>query len=284
MKKILFPFQPGLENREAFIYAVKTARNMNAELIMLNAFDVEVDESITREKYAFLLKENWMKAYTSIANFNHHYVKNYARVEGDLHIKTDYRFIHGKPSVEVFRIIQQEEIDLLIIGMNDLEILQLKFSELLSHRVLKNTITSVLIIPETCCFQAIKDLVVATDFHKLNTGKFLINQAIKFARSFDAAIHFLHFSGDREGEIEDREGYELIIDQVEKEKRNRFKVIKGKDIFSSMDQYISENNIDCIAVIKHHRGIFENLLHRSFTESFSTKSRIPMLVLIDKEL
>jgi len=284
MKKILFPFQPGKENKEAFIYAVKSARNMNAELVMLNAFDVEVDESITKEKYALLLKENWMKAYASIANFNHHYVENYARVEGDLHIKTDYRFIHGKTSVEVFRILEQEEIDLLIVGFADLEFFQMRLSELMNHRVLKQTITSVLVIPEECCFKSIKNMVYATDFHRLNTGKFLINQAIKFARSFNAAIHFLHFSGCREGSIEDREGYELINDLVEKEKRNRFSVIGGKDIFTSMDQYISANAIDCIAVIKHHRGIFENLLHRSFTESFSTKTRIPMLVLIDKEV
>jgi len=284
MKKILFPFQPGKENREAFIYAVKSARNMNAELIMLNAFDVDVDDSITKEKYALLLKENWLKAYASIANFNHHYVKNYARMEGDLRIKSDYRFIHGKPSVEVFRTLEQEEIDLLIIGLSDLEFFQMKLSELLNHRVLKKTITSVLIIPEECCFKSIKNLLYATDFHKLNSSKLMLNQLMKFARSFNAAVHFLHFAEGKEDAIEDKEGYEVITELVKQEKGHLFKVIEGKDINTSMSEYIARNAIDCIAVIKHHRGVFENLFHRSFTESYSIQSQIPMLVLIDKEL
>lgn len=284
MKKILFPFQVGKENKEAFTYAVKAARNMNAELIMLNAFDIPVDDSITKEKYKHLLKGKWMKAYASIANFHHYYFENYARTEGDLRIKSDYRFIHGKTSVEAFKIIDQELIDLLIISMPVTDMFQMKLAELLNHEVLKQTITSVLLIPTECRFRSYKNLMYATDFHKLKSGKYLLNQAIKFARSNDAAIHFLHSSSGKGDTIEDKESYELISEIVEKEKGNIFKVITGKDIYPSIENYISDNSIDCIAIIKQQRSIFENLFHHSLIESFSVRSKIPILVLIDKEL
>ena len=284
MKKILFPFQVGKENKEAFTYAVKAARNMNAELIMLNAFDIPVDDSITKEKYKHLLKENWMKAYASIAKFHHYYLENYARTEGDMRIKSDYRFVHGKTSDEIFKIIKDEMIDLLIISLPVQDICKMKLAEILNHKVLKQTITSVLLIPQECRFKPIRKLVYATDFHKLKTGKYLLNQALKFARSYDATIHFLHFTIGKEDTIQDKESYELISELVQKEKNNLFKVITGKGVYPSLENYISDNTIDCIAIIKQQRGIFENLFHHSFTESISVWSKIPILVLIDKEL
>ena len=57
MKKVLFPFhiEEGVY-KEAFISAVKFARTMNAELIMLNTFEINVDNTITQEKYDKLIK------------------------------------------------------------------------------------------------------------------------------------------------------------------------------------------------------------------------------------
>ena len=38
------------------------ARNINAELIVLNVFKVEVGNDITEEKYGHLKKDSWFKA------------------------------------------------------------------------------------------------------------------------------------------------------------------------------------------------------------------------------
>ena len=43
MKKILFPFEiDNLNYKEAYVYAVKLARNLNAQVILLSAFLIEV--------------------------------------------------------------------------------------------------------------------------------------------------------------------------------------------------------------------------------------------------
>lgn len=56
---MLFPFE--IDHtcyREAYVYAVKMARNLGAELIMLHAFHIEVDNTITPEKYDKIIKNN----------------------------------------------------------------------------------------------------------------------------------------------------------------------------------------------------------------------------------
>ena len=45
---------------------MKVTRNLGAELIMLNAFEIEVDDSITPRKYDQLIKNNWLRAYRQI--------------------------------------------------------------------------------------------------------------------------------------------------------------------------------------------------------------------------
>ena len=97
MKKILFPFETNQSiYKEAYVYAVKFARNLGAELIMLNVFEIESDDSITPKEYKKIIQDNWLKAYQEIIKFNKHYLNNYARIESDLRIKVDYRFLHGK--------------------------------------------------------------------------------------------------------------------------------------------------------------------------------------------
>jgi len=225
-----------------------------------------------------------MKAYNSIAEFNHFYISKYARIEGDLRIKTDYRFINERPSTEIFKIIEKEEIDLLVIGLNDLGSLKMKLIDILNHRVLRQTITSVFLIPDNCPFVPVKNLLFAIDLHKHSTSRFILNQGIKLSRSFDASMHFLYFSSGTRDTIKDRESYEFISELVKVEKRHLLEIQPAKNISHSMQEYISANSIDCLVMVKQHRNIFENLFRPSHTESIPPKSRIPILILIEKEI
>ena len=88
MRKILFPFE--LDNpiyREAYIHGIKFARKINAEMILLNVFQVEVGNDITEEKYNRLKRDNWFKAYNEISRFNRYYLVDHANVETDLQIR-----------------------------------------------------------------------------------------------------------------------------------------------------------------------------------------------------
>lgn len=59
MKKILFPFETNhVIYREAYVYAVKFARNLGAELIMLNVFEMDDAETPTQRNIKRLSRIN----------------------------------------------------------------------------------------------------------------------------------------------------------------------------------------------------------------------------------
>ena len=116
MKKILFPFEINQNiYKEAYVYAVKFARNLGAELIMLNVFEIDDEVFPTPKEYKEIVRDNWLKAYQEIIKFNKHYLNNFARIESDLRIKVDHRFLHGSFIYEFRKIISEEDIDLIVL-------------------------------------------------------------------------------------------------------------------------------------------------------------------------
>lgn len=120
MNKVLFPFETDREAfKEAYIYAATLARDLRAELILLNAFYIEADNTITRRRYTQLLRNNWFKAYKEIHFFQDYYLRYHAGMGPELRRKTDHRFIHGN-LVDEFRIlVNRDNIDMVVLPATD---------------------------------------------------------------------------------------------------------------------------------------------------------------------
>ena len=146
MNKVLFPFEIDREAyKEAYVYAVTLARNLRAELILLNAFYIEADNTITRSKYMQLLRNNWFKAYKEIHYFHDYYLRYYASMEPELRLKTDHRFIHGN-LVDEFRIlVKRENIDMVVLPAMDENESTRKKIKLMMREILDLDLTSLLI-------------------------------------------------------------------------------------------------------------------------------------------
>ena len=168
MRKILFPFE--LDNpiyREAYIYGIKFARNINAELIILNAFKVEVGNDITEEKYNNLKKDNWFKAYNEISKFNKYFLEEHARTDTDLRIKFDYRFVNGIFVDEIRNIAREENVDLIVLPISDKREFNKRQLKIIQDNIFEKNRTSLLVVPFGCDFRPIKNIVFATDLKKV---------------------------------------------------------------------------------------------------------------------
>ncbi len=285
MKKILFPFE--IDNplyKEAYIYAVKFARNMNAELIMLNVFSIEVSDDITQESYNKLIKNSWFKAYNEVVELNNFYFKNHIRIDQELSIKFDYRFIHGKLIEEIRRVTREEPIDLIVLPISDTEEINKKQLEIIRDDIFEKNRTSLLVVPQHCPFKPIKNIVFATDLKKLNYHQLYLNDVLKYAKIFDSNIHFIHISNRDEKTVmpEDVEAYRTMTQIIETNKRHVFKSFYGENLIESVKQYSESKKGDLLVVVKHQHYFLDTLFHRSFSDEISLKSTIPVLVMREK--
>jgi len=280
----LFPFE--LENpvyKEAYFYAVKLARQIYAELIVLNVYQVEVGNDITGEKYGRLQRDNWFRAYNEISRFNRSYLQEHASVDTDLKIRFNYRFVNGILLDEIRKIAREEEVDLIVLPLSDQREFNRRQVKVIRDNIFEKNRASLLVFPFGCEFRQVRNMVFATDLKRLFNYQSYIADVVKYARSFDSAIHFIHVSTKNKAESwEHTEIYKLIEQVLDKDKEHSFKSLHGKSILESVNQYVEESQADLLVVVKHQEHFMESIFHESVSREISLNSKIPVLVMREK--
>ncbi len=284
MRKILFPFE--LDNpiyQEAYIYGIKLARIINAELIVLNAFTVEVGNDITEEKYSILKKDNWFKAYNEITKFNKYFLEEHVGTDTDLGIKFNYRFVNGIFKDEIRNIAREDNVDLIVLPVSDKREFNKRQLRIIQDNIFEKNRTSLLIVPFGCKFKPVKNIVFATDLKKLNNYPQYLNDVVHYAQLFDSNIHFIHISSKEKVENWDNsDTYQLVMQAIEKNKRHTFKSLHGKEIIKSVNQYVEECNADILVVVKHQHYFLDSIFHESMSNEISLYSKVPVMVMREK--
>jgi len=285
MKKILFPFE--IDNpvyQEAYIYAVKFARNLNTEVILLNAFSIEADNFITKEKYARLIKERWFQAYNEIIKFNNYYLNEHARMDDELQIKFDHRFINGILKDEIREIAKEQDVGFIVLPVSDRKDFNKRQLDIISDNIFEKNMVSLLVVPFQGSYRPIRNIVFSVDLKKLNYFKQYLDEIIQISRAFDSNVHFLNVSRtDKDVFNEDSEEYQMIKRITDKNSRYVFKRVSGKDVVESVNQYVDEIHADLLAVVKHQHFFLETLFHRSHTNEISFNSKVPVFVMREQE-
>lgn len=285
MKKILFPFETNKTiYNDAFVYAVKFARNFRAELVMLNVFELKVGDSITRKELDSLIKEYWIKAYKEIIRFNSYYIKSHARIDSEIKIKFDYRFHHGILSHEMKSIFSAEEIDLLVMPVPDQKEGSKKLMEIIHNEVSERNNTSVLLVPVKETYRTINKIVFVADFNKLNHFRHYFTEIIRLANIFDAHVHFLHLSSAENVYLpEDSDVFASIAQIIKNNNNHKLWNLHGKDLSSKVMEYVAINQVRLVTMVRHQLHFPETLFHKNYSDDISLKSSVPVLILKEME-
>jgi len=284
MRKILFPFEEDKTlYREAYIHAVKFARKINAELILLNVFQVEVGNDITEEKYARLKRDNWFKAYNEISGFNKYYLEDHANVETDLQIRFDYRFVNGILLDEIKKIAMEEEVDLMVMPISDKREFNKRQMKIMRDNVFEKNRTSLLLVPSSLQYRPLRNIVFAIDLMKLFNYQFYLNDIINYASLFDASIHFIHISSrDNKEDWDDSKPFQMVMDAISKNKRHSFNSLHGVNVKESINQYVEDCNAELVVLVKQQHHFPESILHESVSKEMSMNSKVPVLIMREK--
>tara|TARA_R110001583_G_scaffold33438_4_gene112934 strand:- start:27409 stop:28275 length:867 start_codon:yes stop_codon:yes gene_type:complete len=284
MRKILFPFSVGQSQfKEAFIVAVKFARTLNAELILLNAFEIELDDNITKESYNRQIKNKWIVAYNEVTAFNKYYLSKYAKVNDEMKVRFDHRFVYANESEQILNIVSKEAIDMLILPYGELKADHKKIDHLVDNDIFNNNSTSLLLIPSKFEYGSIKNIVYATDLKEHHLNKFYFNEILKYAKIFDAKIHFLHIDASgKEEKKQNNKVLKLINDIISRNSKHVYNSVNSRDINNAIINYTDANNIDLISVVKEDDRFWSVLFQKSISKKIVEVSKVPVLYMIEK--
>lgn len=269
--KILVPTDFSECAQNAFDYAVQYAHIMNAEIILLNVYEMKYSNA-----GVFLDFDTHMKEF-SIKELDKE--KNRVLAEYDFVNKNTIETVHANGSLEnVVDHFQEKGIELIVMGTRG----RSGFEEVLigseTARLIGNSEIPVLAIPQKAKFIKSNKTVFALDLkEKLKRDEI---DLIKKLSQEESSLHVFHNYKDA-FEIKVEEEHQLQIDF-----KNYFPgsliyldLNFDKNKLVAIENYINNVKPELIVVRSKHRNLLQSLFHKSISEKLSYHIDKPLLVL-----
>lgn len=277
MKKILFPTDFSKTANNAFIYALKLAENINAEIITLHVYDLPIIDNQGFPSYLFEIYDT-----IEISNFENYKdqvpaLRKIAEKNNLDHIKMSHVLEQGSLVAIIDEIAKKEHIDYVVMGTKGVSGLKETFIGSNTGSVISNISPFVLAIPENCHFHPIKHIAFTTSFK--DKDRIALRNVLEIARGFDARVHCVYVKTSKSKVTED------IIQDWKNDFDDQdviFHIVENEDVKDSILKFTKKNNIDVLAMLDYKRGFFEELFAHSLAQKIAFQIDIPILAMHTK--
>jgi nucleotide-binding universal stress UspA family protein len=170
---------------------------------------------------------------------------------------------------------------LLVVGMKGGSALR----ELLMGNTTKKLIAEapcpVLSVPEGSSFNAIRNIIYATDFEEEDIA--VLNLLVELSAPLDASVRAVHITSEKEyAETQRREWFTKKLEELAYPKLS-FEAIRSEDTFDSLRVYLGDHNADLVVMLERDKGsLLRRIFHRDMVKRMESYGRIPMLAFHEK--
>lgn len=280
MKKILFPTDFSETAHNAFIYALKLADSIQAQLFVLHTYEMPVI-STTNAGQPELLQE----VYTSIElNHFHNYkekapeLQKIAEDNGLAHVAISYVFEEGTLLSAMHRIVEEDHIDFIVMGTNGASGFEKKLLGSNTVSVIRGFKIPVLSVPHQAVYRGIHTLGFTTLFKEKD--KAALREIIAMAKVLKADVKVLHVLTKENEEIT------TLVTSWEQEFKDEpvsFYTVLHEDIEESVFYFMDQHHISLLAMVRRNRNFFDRLFGSSLTKKLAYHSRDPIMVFHELE-
>jgi len=268
MRKILFPTDFSEAANNAFLYALHVAKEMQADLFVLNAYMQPVLSS-THAGQPELIPEVYENyELHRFEGFKKHTaeLRALATQNGITDVNMTFLFEEGTVVSNVKKIIDNEGIKLVIMGTNRAEGIIDKLFGSNTVSVIKEVKVPVLSVPKEAKYEGIKEIVFTTLFR--DKDERALDEIMEIAVKFGVKVKCVHVVKDNSPEV---------IGTAEKWRKNYSEELlefvfldMEETVEKTLNKFIMEHRVDLLCVVKRNRNFLESL----FTSSISSRLRI----------
>lgn len=274
--KILFPTDFSESADHAFVYALKIADKLKADVTTLHVYDGTVstinDSSTIVSVYDSLTLETF-------ENYKDHipHLRSIAQ-ECDLeHVDCRHSMVKTSDRGVVSTIVHQAselDVDYIVMGTTGASGLKEVFIGSIAAEVLENAHCPVLAIPYKAEFDgSIDKLAVATEYDDKDIETY--RHAMQFAKLFGAELHVIHVDIAHTEEFTHR--MDDFLKKCPDYDRVVAVVVDNTSIEHGLAEYLADNSIDIIATRVTRRNFFEELFTYSMTKKLANHLAVPVL-------
>lgn len=273
MKTILVPTDFSKSAANAYRYALEIASRMGAEIVALHV--VFPNEGVENNVYsAFWIDEyfkqrekdlsNWTRRQSRRAEFKKVPVRSMCTI--------------GFPAASVGYTVENERIDLVVMGTTGATGLQGVFLGSVASGVIARTRVPVLIIPEKAVFNEKATAVFATDF-RLRVSDGTLDVLRNLPQLKKGVLHVVHVIDKPES---DEKGHESAVSEKLGNIRHNFHYIHDRDVLQAIMNFSESTEANMLIAVAHEHSLMHRLFYDSMTRKLAQRVNMPMLALHDK--
>lgn len=272
--KILVPVDFSEISNNALEYALQLAKKTNAEIHLLHAYDLLLFtyDPVQLNPAEYDLEEEILYELEKL--------KKTILLENP-QFKVVHHATLGVPVDEINAYSQKEKIDLIVIGIQGAGYVQERILGSTTSLLIRSAKKPVMVIDKEVTFKVPKQIVLAADFQKTDT-KNVLTPLRELAELYESHICILNIYPHIQliPSLEEiPEGFRL--DYYLKDIEHTFYSLESNQIVPSINQFITDYEIDMVAMIARKHSFFSRLFREPLTKEMSFHSRVPLLVLHD---
>lgn len=194
-------------------------------------------------------------------------------------ISVTYRFVLSLPLDAVLTTIEEEYIDLVVMGTKGAGNIIDNVLGSTTSTLIHKTLTPVLVIPKHFNSLNIKKIAVAVDFDQTNDfSKLIILREL--ASLLKSEINILNASAENPKERGIAVGDQALeLHNIFKDLEHEYFFIDDENITRGISEFIITNNVDLITLLPKNHTFFERLLKKSVTKGLALHTNIPLLAI-----
>lgn len=278
MKRILFPTDFSEIAKNAFLYALKMADSLDAEILLLHTFDMPIIDGAE-------IPINFKEIYDTLeiqqmAHFKDHIpqLKQIADSNGLGHIQLSHLLKSGDLTYAMQEVVQVQNISLVVMGTSGASGW---FDSLFGSQAGEAiTVLSVpvLSIPMEARYEKIKTIAFTNLYREKDFEA--LKRLVEIASKFKATIKSLHVKKSSSTiSVEEIRAWESKCDGWPVQ----FFVVPHDNVRETIEDFLHNQHIDMLTMLTEKRGFFEDLFSSSLTQKISYKIDIPMLALHEED-
>lgn len=274
MKKILFPTDFSPASLNAFIYALRFASKMHAEIITLHVYELPV--GAYTDYYDYLTENYKISDIGQFENFKDEVPKlrEIAERESLGHVKISHMLEKGEVVETILGVQVTERIDYIIMGTKGASGLKEIFIGSVAEEVINRATASVLAIPDKCTYRPTKNILFLTDYE--NSQLDTLKKVAHIAQLFKAHVDVLQVKSHHEAQDEEilaKWKADFISDDV------RFNILASKSVEETVLDFMELEHTDLVAMAVRHKGFLERLFLYSLSRNLAYHSEVPVLAI-----
>lgn len=276
MKTILVPVDFSENSKNALDYAVQLASKLNMRLFLLHAYQPSFVEAVS-DSYKILTHKDIKRTPKEMSS----QLKSWQEgvISSDKKLECNDFFVEGDLADEINEIIEDNDVDLVIMGTKGATGLKSVFMGSNTARVIETVLCPVLAIPSDYKFKEYKNIAFATDYH--DSDSISIDFLIDLAKQFDSQLEIVHVANDDIKPRYEEDLLEHFMTNIKKSisyKKIDFHLIEGEDnINKALNEFAIKHKIDLLAISTVDRILHGPLFNRGITKGLTHHIEVPLL-------